>query len=53
MSHDEVSKYTEFLVVFSGGVYIEHRLWRQQQHRGYTAPRDPRNVYPPDLTRRS
>lgn len=33
-------------------VYIEHRLLLRQQHRGETAPRDPRNAYPPELIRR-
>ena len=33
-------------------VFIEHRLLLQQQHRGDAPPRDPRDVYPSDLTRR-
>lgn len=33
-------------------VYIEHRLLLRQQHRGDSAPRDPRNIYPPELIRR-
>ena len=33
-------------------VYIEHRLLLRQQHRGDSAPRDPRNIYPSELIRR-